>query len=151
MYSNPASMSCLSSSLHASQKMYIFKKLWVYVLCLTKAGYMGSIEETLKKIEKKLEMLESEIKEIRKEMREDDIASIKSLVELPDHLRKTAKGLRKIGQGTASDVSKYTGRARAVESGYLNQLERQGYVTSFRKSRQKIFSMGTDFKNQPGN
>ena len=68
------------------------------------------------------------------------------LIDLPDHLRRTTMGLIKIGRGTASDVSKYTGRARAVESGYLNQLERQGFVRSFRKSRRKIFSIESELR-----
>jgi len=55
-------------------------------------------------------------------------------------------GLMKIGHGTASEVSKYTGRVRAVESGYLNQLERQGIVHSFRRSRRKIFSIESEFR-----
>ena len=103
-----------------------------------------SVEETLKRIEKKLEKIETELKEISKQILEPNLSDPKSLIELPDHLRKTAIGLMRIGQGTASDVSRRTGRARAVESGYLNQLERQGYVTSFRKSRQKFFSIDSE-------
>lgn len=108
-----------------------------------------SVEETLKRIEKKLEKIEIELKEISRQMLEPDIVGSKSLIELPDHLRKTAMGLMRIGQGTASDVSRRTGRARAVESGYLNQLERQGYVRSFRKSRQKFFSIESELTADP--
>ncbi len=108
-----------------------------------------SVEETLKRIEKKLGKIETELEEIRKQLLEPDLVNTKSLVELPDHLRKTAVGLMRIGQGTASDVSRRTGRARAVESGYLNQLERQGYVTSFRRSRQKFFSIDSELITGP--
>jgi DNA-binding transcriptional ArsR family regulator len=108
-----------------------------------------SVEETLKRIEKKLGKIESELEEIRKQILEPDLIGQKSLVELPDHLRRTAIGLMRIGQGTASDVSRRTGRARAVESGYLNQLERQGYVTSFRRSRQKFFSIDSELIASP--
>jgi len=105
-----------------------------------------TIEETLKRIEEKLEKIETDIAQIRRQVLETDLKNSKSLIDLPDHLRKTALGLMKIGQGTANDVSKYTTRARAVESDYLNQLERQGFVTSFRRSRQKFFSIGNDLR-----
>ncbi len=108
-----------------------------------------SVEETLKRIEKKLGKIETELEEIRKQILEPELIGPKSLVELPDHLRKTAMGLMRIGQGTASDVSRRTGRARAVESGYLNQLERQGFVTSFRRSRQKFFSIDSELMARP--
>ncbi len=107
-----------------------------------------AIEETLKRIEKKLKKIETELMEIKFHIASPDMAEYKSLFSLPDHLRKTALGLMTIEQGTASDVSKNTGRARAVESSYLNQLERQGYVTSFRKNKQKIFSIGDELKGK---
>ena len=107
-----------------------------------------SIEETLKRIEKKLKKIETELMEIKFHIASPDLAEYRSLVSLPDHLRKTVLGLMAIDQGTASDVSKNTGRARAVESSYLNQLERQGYVTSFRRNKQKIFLIGDEFKDK---
>ena len=105
-----------------------------------------TIEETLQRIEEKLAKIETDIAQIRRQVLETDVKNSKSLFGLPDHLRKTALGLMKIGQGTANDVSKHTRRARAVESDYLNQLERQGFVTSFRKSREKFFSIGNDLR-----
>ena len=48
---------------------------------------------------------------------------IMSILGLPEHLKRTIKALYKLdGKGTATDVSKWTGKTRAVESGYLNQL-----------------------------
>jgi hypothetical protein len=102
-----------------------------------------SFEETLRRIERKLEKIESEVSEIRQHMIVNNSPNSRSLVLLPDHLRKTALGLRKIGEGTASDVGRLTHRTRAVESGYLNQLERQGYVISFRRGRHKVFSVAS--------
>lgn len=98
-----------------------------------------SLEETLRRIEKKLAKIEAEIKEMRHRMLEGMKVNERPLISLPDHLRKTVMGLLKAGQGTASDVSRYTDRARAVESGYLNQLEREGFVRSFRDGRRKVF------------
>jgi sugar-specific transcriptional regulator TrmB len=99
------------------------------------------LDETIRRIEKKLERIDAEIKELRAQMQENTNPQNGRLLALPDHLRKTAIGLAKIGQGTAGDVSRHTSRARAVESGYLNQLERQGLVRSFREGRRKIFSL----------
>jgi len=105
-----------------------------------------SFEETLKRIERKLEKIEIEIKEIRQHILENNTVITKSLISLPDHLRKTARELFRIRQGTASDICKYTKRARAVESGYLNQLERQGFITSFRNGRRKVFLIENDLR-----
>lgn len=44
-------------------------------------------------------------------------------IDFPDHLRKTMRGLIELGgRATASELAKKTKRARAVESGYLNQI-----------------------------
>jgi len=107
-----------------------------------------SFEETLRRIERKLEKIEAEISEMRRQTLENIMANEKKIISLPDHLRKTAIGLMKVGQGTASDVSRYTNRVRAVESNYLNQLEREGFVKSFRKGRRKIFLLEENLRDE---
>jgi len=62
-----------------------------------------------------------------------------TLLSLPDHLRKTAMILCQKGEATAEEISEETGRARAVESGYLNQLHTMGYVEKKRKGRDVYF------------
>ncbi len=63
-----------------------------------------------------------------------------TLLSLPDHLRRTAIALAKLGgEATAEDVSRETGRARAVESAYLNQLVAMGYIAKKRKGRKVYF------------
>ena len=62
-----------------------------------------------------------------------------TLLSLPDHLRKTAMAISKLGEATATDVSKETGRVRAVESDYLNQLVGMGHIKKKRKSHDVIF------------
>ncbi|UCB60462.1 MAG: transcriptional regulator [Candidatus Bathyarchaeota archaeon] len=107
------------------------------------------LEETLHRIEVKLERIEAEINKMRHQLLERSTTmDEKKLISLPDHLRKTAIGLVKVGQGTASDVCRHTSRARAVESSYLNQLEREGYVKSFRKGRQKVFHLDAHLKDE---
>jgi len=62
-----------------------------------------------------------------------------TLLSLPDHLRKTAMVLCKEGEATAEQIAKKTGRARAVESGYLNQLHTMRYVKKRRRGRDVYF------------
>jgi Zn-dependent M32 family carboxypeptidase len=63
------------------------------------------------------------------------------LLKFPDHLRKTMIALSRVIDGRADEVAKITGRARAIESGYLNQLVRMGYVKKMRRKHQIYFSI----------
>jgi len=64
------------------------------------------------------------------------------LFNLPNHLRKTFLALSKLGgKGTADDVSKVTERARAVESGYLNQLVALDQAIKYRVGRKVFFEL----------
>jgi DNA-binding MarR family transcriptional regulator len=58
-----------------------------------------------------------------------------ALMELPDHLRRTALAMYQIKRGTAEEICEYTGNSRSIESAYLNQLHRQGYI---QKERGKL-------------
>jgi hypothetical protein len=64
---------------------------------------------------------------------------VMTLLSMPDHLRKTAMTLCRLGRATAEDVAEQTRRARAVESGYLNQLVIMGYLKKERKGRKAYF------------
>ncbi|MGB9134597.1 MAG: transcriptional regulator [Candidatus Bathyarchaeia archaeon] len=64
---------------------------------------------------------------------------VMTLLSLPDHLRKTAVAICKLGHATAEEVAEQTKRARAVESGYLNQLVLMGYLKKERKGRKAFF------------
>jgi predicted transcriptional regulator len=68
-----------------------------------------------------------------------DVLDVMTLLSLPDHLRKTAVTLCKLEQATADSVAEHTKRARAVESGYLNQLVLMGYVKKERRGRKAFF------------
>jgi len=68
---------------------------------------------------------------------------VTTLLSLPDHLRKSAISLSTLGEGTATDISKETGRVRAVESDYLNQLVSMGLVKKKRKGRDVYFYIET--------
>jgi ArsR family transcriptional regulator, lead/cadmium/zinc/bismuth-responsive transcriptional repressor len=58
-----------------------------------------------------------------------------SLITLPDHLRKTYVVVATKGECDAVQVSNHTGRCRAIESNYLNQLLRMGWVSKRRISK----------------
>jgi ArsR family transcriptional regulator, lead/cadmium/zinc/bismuth-responsive transcriptional repressor len=68
---------------------------------------------------------------------------VTTLLGLPDHLRKSALALATLGEATATDLSKETGRVRAVESDYLNQLVSMGLVKKKRKGRDVYFYVET--------
>jgi hypothetical protein len=57
------------------------------------------------------------------------------LINLPDHLRKTYVVVVSKGECDAVQVSNYTGRCRAIESNYLNQLSRMGWLNKRRISK----------------
>lgn len=68
-----------------------------------------------------------------------DVLDVMTLLSLPDHLRKTAITLCKLDKATAEEVAEQTKRARAVESGYLNQLVLMGYLKKERVGRKAYF------------
>jgi hypothetical protein len=57
------------------------------------------------------------------------------LFSLPDHLRKTYLTVMSKGACSAKEVSNISGRCRAMESNYLNQLVRMGWLTKRRDSK----------------
>jgi hypothetical protein len=61
------------------------------------------------------------------------------VLEFPKHLQTTLVTLLKLGQATAEDVAAWTGKARAVESAYLNQLYTMKIVIKSRSSRRAFF------------
>ena len=74
---------------------------------------------------------------------EDSPLDVTTLLSLPDHLRKSALALANLGEATATDMSKETGRVRAVESDYLNQLVAMGLIKKKRKGRDVYFYVET--------
>jgi hypothetical protein len=61
------------------------------------------------------------------------------LLHLPDHLRRTYLTVASRGECEAKVVSNLTGRSRAVESNYLNQLARMGWLSKRRVSKTLYF------------
>lgn len=67
------------------------------------------------------------------------ISDVETLLAMPDHLRRTLETVLTFGAVTAGDAAQRTGRARAVESSYLNQLSRMGLLEKARKGRNAYF------------
>lgn len=63
-----------------------------------------------------------------KVLEEEKYLDAVTLLSLPDHLRKTALAILKLGRATAARVARDTGRERAIESMYLEQLAKMGYL-----------------------
>ncbi|WP_456467641.1 helix-turn-helix domain-containing protein [Archaeoglobus sp.] len=60
--------------------------------------------------------------------------------ELPENLRKTALILLKLGEATADDVAKVSGRKRSTESYYLNLLTDMKFVKKKKVGRKIYFT-----------
>lgn len=108
----------------------------------------GKSTQILEKIRQNLEQLNEKIdvmieiqKHGRRELPENlpETLDVMTLLSLPDHLRKTAVTLCKLEKATADEVADQTKRARAVESGYLNQLVIMGYMKKERQGRKAYF------------
>ena len=98
------------------------------------------IKESLDQLNEKMDvMIEIQKHDQRMDPEITDVLDVMTLLSLPDHLRKTAVTLCKIGEATADEVAEQTKRARAVESGYLNQLVIMGYLRKERRGRKAYF------------
>lgn len=104
---------------------------------------LEKIRESLERLNEKIEIMI----ELQKHGKRNDInvltpdtpLDVMALLSMPDHLRKTAMTVCRLGRATAEEVAKHTHRARAVESAYLNQLVIMGYLKKERKGRKAYF------------
>jgi len=104
------------------------------------------MKERLERIERKVDALVRGIGEKRPPKKVEEIKGLKSLdimtlLSLPDHLRKSALAIIKFGDAMAEDVARETERSRAIESAYLNQLVRMGYLKRKRRGKRVYFSV----------
>jgi hypothetical protein len=108
----------------------------------------AELTKILKRIEKKIDLyllvgkkgVERPAKKPEEAMGPSGALDITTLLSLPDHLRKSAMTIMKLGRAMAEDVAKETGRARAIECAYLNQLAMMGYVKKGKDGRRVYFS-----------
>ncbi len=102
---------------------------------------LDKIRENLEKLNDKIDVMIEIQKHGQRELPENlpEALDVMTLLSLPDHLRKTAVTLCKLEKATADEVADQTKRARAVESGYLNQLVVMGYMKKEREGRKAYF------------
>ncbi len=102
---------------------------------------LEKIRENLEQLNEKIEVMIEIQKHDKRGIPENlpEALDVMTLLSLPDHLRKTAISLCKLEKATANEVSEQTKRARAVESGYLNQLVIMGYMKKERQGRKAYF------------
>jgi len=102
---------------------------------------LEKIKESLDRLNEKMEVIIELQKQEPKNLPEQlpDALDVMTLLSLPDHLRKTAITICKLGRATADEVAEQTKRARAVESAYLNQLVLMGYLKKERIGRKAYF------------
>lgn len=102
---------------------------------------LEKIKENLEKLNEKMEIIIELQKRDRKgvQLLPDAPLDVMTLLSMPDHLRKTAMTVCRLGRATANEVSQQTRRARAVESGYLNQLVIMSHLKKERVGRKAYF------------
>ena len=66
------------------------------------------------------------------------------LISLPDNLRRTYMFVASKGECDATQVSNLTGRCRALESNYLNQLSRMGWLNKRKESKTTIYYLAQE-------
>ena len=103
---------------------------------------LEKIRENLEKLNEKMEIMIELQKHGRRDIQtipQEAPLDVMTLLSMPDHLRKTAMTVCRLGRATADEVAQQTRRARAVESAYLNQLVIMGYLKKERKGRKAYF------------
>jgi len=102
---------------------------------------MGKIVSLLERIDENIEALKNaSIRRQDARVRFRQVAGV-DILSLDGHLQKTMLSILKLGRGTAGEVASRTGRSRALESLYLNQLSQMGYVRRERAGRVVHFSV----------
>ena len=111
---------------------------------------LEKIKESLDRLNEKMEVIIELQKQEPRNLPEQlpDALDVMTLLSLPDHLRKTAITICKLGRATADEVAEQTKRARAVESAYLNQLVLMGYLKKERVGRKAYFYVEREGENQ---
>lgn len=100
-------------------------------------GIFQVILGEFKEIKTRLDRIEARL--AREPMQLDMHESL--LLKLPDHLRRTYIVVANRGKCVAEDVAAMTGRSRAHESDYLNQLSTMGFLSKGRVCREVEFRL----------
>ena len=97
------------------------------------------INDSLKELTRRLEKLESSSGDA------DKISSLHfvpgPMSSLPEHLRRSMETIVGVGQADAESIAEQTGRSRAAESDYLNQLVDRGFLKKERLGKKIVFQV----------
>lgn len=110
---------------------------------------LEKIRENLEKLNEKMEVMIELQKHSKKNIEPpltDAPLDVMTLLSMPDHLRKTAMTVCRLGRATADETAQQTHRARAVESAYLNQLVIMGHLKKERTGRKAYFFVDRESK-----
>jgi uncharacterized protein (DUF1015 family) len=110
---------------------------------------LEKIRENLEKLNEKMEVMIELQKHNKKNVEPpltDAPLDVMTLLSMPDHLRKTAMTICRLGRATADETAQQTHRARAVESAYLNQLVIMGHLKKERTGRKAYFFVDRESK-----
>jgi uncharacterized protein (DUF1015 family) len=110
---------------------------------------LEKIRENLEKLNEKMEVMIELQKHNKKNIEPpltDAPLDVMTLLSMPDHLRKTAMTVCRLGRATADETAQQTHRARAVESAYLNQLVIMGHLKKERTGRKAYFFVDRESK-----
>ncbi len=100
------------------------------------------VSERIKRIEERLEALERIVQILQSSISTSQTSvNMKDLLALPVSLQKTMLTIQELGEATSSEVSDRTGRDRSVETIYLNQLERLGFLSKERRGHRYYFKV----------
>jgi len=111
-------------------------------------GQLKRLISLLEKIDERLMILDEKIERISERVNSGITVKTseprgsldaETLLSLPNHLRRTAISICRLGEATAARIAKETGRSRAAESDYLNQLVARDYVGRKRIDRKVVF------------
>lgn len=103
---------------------------------------LEKIRENLERLNEKMEVMIELQKHGKRDVQpipSEAPLDVMTLLSMPDHLRKTAMTVCRLGRATADEIAQQTHRARAVESAYLNQLVIMGYLKKERQGRKAYF------------
>jgi len=109
---------------------------------------MKRLDELTSKVDSILEMSKEILRFLENRrsvhVHQDLPPDVMSLLSLPGSLRRTVLAIYKLGEATAEELSEETGRKRAMECSYANQLVRMGYLKKKRKGRKVVFYIGNN-------
>lgn len=101
------------------------------------------VMERLKRIEERLGVLERLVAKgpTGTPKASTSTLNMDQLLALPSSLQRTMVAIQELKEGTANEVAEVTERSRSVETIYLNQLARMGYLSRQRRGHRVYFKI----------